>query len=564
MTRADHLLKRARKTASMTLATRRAIAAAILAPLRESPEQWSACQAIKTCTLLAITAQRRSGKSEVIFRYALAACIANTGYVVRFLTTVLSAPTENFFGRHGRDNLQTLIERFNLGAYVRVYMAQGSVKAIVFAWGSAIHVHDVANTRAINAKRGFFAHLYIADEAQSMVLLAVVLLDLVFPTLVDARGHIVLAGTPGPELDGLFYSATHGDDGWSVARLASYKNPSFGTSFEDRWQRIINAFVVPAAKTYRLSAGDILRLRALSEAELDALADGTAATELREWVATLHASLQREVLGLWTRDANRYVFSWHRVAPEQRYWCQQSVPLEHRFAMLPTIDYQGSPIPHAWSAVVGVDIGYSPDPLALVAIVSAPTCDRAFVLYTETHYELGDTEAFEAVVAFCDRVQRCGFAIRSVRADLTGMRKGTLVDWDRKLRVRLPRQVPMQAPAKHDKPGRTKALNLDIEAGRLIFVEGDPLDIEGAHLQYKPFDAEHPKNPEIDKYREVHLDDGTVLMPGDHCLDALRYAAADVEVLFTQLVDVIRAPTAEDQVREMGTALRRRALQGAA
>lgn len=564
MTRADHLLKRSAGSSRLTPEMRRAIAASILAPLRESPEQWEACQKIKRCTLLALTAQRRSGKSEVIFRYALAAAIGRDGYVVRFVTQVLSAPTENFFGRHGRENLQSIVERYNLAAYVHIHMAQGSVKAIIFTWGSAIHVHDVANTRAINAKRGFFAHLYIADEAQAMVLLAVVLLDLVFPTLVDCNGHIVLAGTPGPELDGLFYAATHGDDGWAVARLASYKNPSFGATFEERWQRIVNAFVVPAAKTYRLSAADLLRLRALTEAELDSLADGTAPAELREWVATLHPSLQREVLGLWTRDAMRYVFAWHRVPAERRYWCQHTVPLEERFARLPTIDYHGKPIPHAWSAVFGMDIGYSPDPVALVVLVSAPTCNVAYELWSETHYELSDTDALDAMVSLYTLVQRCGFEVRVVRADLTGMRKGTLVDWDRKLRVRVPRAVPIQMPAKHDKPGRLKALNLDIEAERIQFVEGSPLDIEGSNLQYKPFDPHAPKEPEIDKYREIHLDDGTVLMPGDHCLDAFRYAAADIEVLFTQLVDVIRAPTAHDQVREVIAEIRRKQLQGSA
>ena len=149
----------------------------------------------------------------------------------------------------------------------------GSVKSIRFEWGSALYVHQFAGQSDIDDKAGFNADLYLADEAQYLELLPLVLRQLVLPTLADSGGQVILAGTPGREVGSFFHRVASGDDaGWSHQHFFSWHNPVFGATHEERWHRIVDTILAPSKNLYGLTSEDTDRLRSLDEETLEWIA----------------------------------------------------------------------------------------------------------------------------------------------------------------------------------------------------------------------------------------------------------------------------------------------------
>ena len=208
---------------------RTAIATDALRRVRAYPSQFAVVRAIASAKQSATVTPRRTGKSTALSCWIFARTVARDGYIVRILTEVLAAPTDNFLDCGDKPSFMDLVEDYGLGSHCRVIHAAGSIKSIRFSWGSEIHVEDIGSLRAIQRKRGFSAHLYICDEAQAVTLLGVALKKLVRPTMADHDAQLALFGTPGEDVDSLLFMIAHSDDGaWLVRRFYSWDNPHFG------------------------------------------------------------------------------------------------------------------------------------------------------------------------------------------------------------------------------------------------------------------------------------------------------------------------------------------------
>lgn len=78
----------------------------------------------------------------------------------------------------------------------------------------------------IEKLRGHKFKLAAIDEAQSFPpYIRKLVYEVLSPALMDVEGTLVMAGTPGPRLDGLFYEATTTLPGWSRHRWSVLDNP---------------------------------------------------------------------------------------------------------------------------------------------------------------------------------------------------------------------------------------------------------------------------------------------------------------------------------------------------
>lgn len=80
--------------------------------------------------------------------------------------------------------------------------------------------------------------LIVIDECQAFNIdLRELVYDMLYPACADVEGTIVLSGTPGNRLSGLFYDVTTGlERGWSLHEWSALDNPHM----KDNWQKQIN------------------------------------------------------------------------------------------------------------------------------------------------------------------------------------------------------------------------------------------------------------------------------------------------------------------------------------
>lgn len=520
---------------------RRDIARGIMAPVKAYPEQWALAKAMLRHPQVAVRKNRRAGGTEGVGRLVLARCIAESGFSCSILTKHLAAPTINWLERAGISAM-SLIRDAGLGKFVRVSRQAGSIKRIVFPWpegDSEIRVYELGHEQSIEKIRGSRAHLYWPDEMQSIEH-APAAIDVILPTLADFGGHIAATGTPGKEADSYFRRITDGTEPqWHCAELFSWDNPAFGTTFAERWRRIIDTAIVPGQARFGLTTADVELMRCFNRAICVAIAKGLddALTPLvRDWLGRVKPTLLREYFGRWVIASEEYVYDWY--VRDDLYFCRatdlwqgtEAQPwgrtLEERVALLPTIETRRGPVRRQWRAVMGKDIGTFPDPAAWTLWAYTLDHPKAYEIWSEKRWHLGDAEMFARTEALIEECSDLGVRVTGVVADVKGMRAGTGIDWDRALKQRIPDGV--RRPRHNVSAQRIMAFNLDLGAGVLQLAAGSELDIEGRHLRYR---INRAGNPEIWTKRPVALPDGTVLdgtgdyqPPGDHCLDSGLYA----------------------------------------
>lgn len=517
--------------------------------------------------LESLLGMRRTGKTECPGTWLLARCVAYDHCVVRILTWQLSSPTRNWLDRKG-DEISALALLEKAGLYdrknpasspVKVMRAAGSIVQISFPWGSLIEVHDMGNQQALDADRGLRADYFWIDEAQHLALLAAVLTQLIFPTMAERRTKVLVGGSPGLAIDGIFHRASRGLDGWRAHRFYSFENPAFGSTDTERWQKVCDDALRPARASYGLGLPDFRKLRALNPTQLRSIAEGTekdSAPELAVLVAGLDPDLLREFFGRWVTTGVGLVLPWRRRPPEHWYWCAERKPnedepvvnrllptLESRVVSLPLRWSGGEWIKPQWRVSLGMDFGYSPDPCAWVAVVWAPDYPAALVLHSEKENKLDDNQAFERLVAIIKRIEATGLHVATVRADLTGIRQGTYKAWDKDLKLRALQACPqLLQPSKHVPLQRIRAMRIDMLAGRFFAVQGDALDLEGRNLRWKDPSAA-TKTQAVDDKRKAIDDDGREFVPGDHAIDALLYASQDYADGITAVAPLAEHPS---------------------
>ena len=538
---------------------RRSVARAIVRPLLDFPKQAMMCRALgdPRRQLVALSGNRRTGKTTAPGRWTLAQCIARNGFVVRILTQVLIAPTHNWLDAQNSNpegSALKLLERGGLLDHVTVRRKQGGiVSEIVFPWHSLIAVHDIASLSAADNKRGFSADLYWVDEAQNVAMLAEVMRQLVAPTLPDTGAHVLFGGTPGIETGSLFYRASKGDDPeYFPIRLFSWENPYYGPDDATRWARIVSQWIRPLRMSYDLTVDDVDRLAALSKSEREDIAEGCEPAELADWVKNLSPDLLRECFGRWVEGGAEYVYPafhgkhsdaiyWAAASENwRRFWPRERLPaltlpvhntIADRVAALPAYATQDPGRRLRWRTIIIYDLGNNPSYPAFVVLAYAHGHGRAYVLHSErAPLDVGDDYCLERFHDLIDELGAAGVRPYKAVVDMGGVRMGSKRDLDRATKERFG-DIEVKLPRKHNAEVSRRSLNLAIQEGRIALLAGDVIDLEGRYLRYRPQDPIDPKPREIWKFRAVELPDGTKDRPGDHGLDCLRYGVAELPEL---------------------------------
>lgn len=501
---------------------------------RDFPEQWDSLKTIATSKQTAISCPRRAGKSDSIMRLIFARMVSRDSYVVRILTQYLKEPSENFLRCGHQESFEDLVRATGLWPYYKGRSSAGSLVYCRFSWGSELHVHHVADSHGIAACRGKEADFYWIDEAQSITLLPDVFKIVIRPTTA-VRGQVVLSGTPSIDMDSYFYSVLKGDPEWKAVQYFSWDNPYFGKTAEERWSNVFG-MIKRGHLQYGLSDQDLDRIKGLTREERKSISLDSEEPELRKWVQTLDPSMLREMLGRWVQGGAEFVYRWHE-APDL-YWGRRhdcmyptksdllplASTLDGRVEQLPAQMYFGRKLKHSWKAVLGVDPGteQGPSGSAFVLLVWASTYPKAIVLWSEVCQNMHLGEVLEHAVDLGSAIQKKGITLQCVVGDFASTGVSSR-QWSTGFANRLPSNCPLKMPQKAHKQEQIAIVNIDLMAGRLQVAAGDPLDLEGRNLRYKPWDSEKNKKQEIHKWRRAVLPNKEAKILGDHSLDALRY-----------------------------------------
>lgn len=496
---------------------RQRAASAILGPLAEYPAQLELAHKVGVDPMLAVGGPRRSGKTEAPGRISTSLCLANDGYTVVIGSSTLAGPTVNWLDRTGRPSCVALLREHGFlpprnarnpwaSQWCRVSHSQGAIKSIKFSWGSEIRVIDVGQMHLLDKHRGQTCHLWWFDECQSIAPLPSVLNDIVNPTVLDHGATILLTGTPGVEIDSMFGQIAMGKmPEYQRMHLATWQNPRYGATFQDRWDYVI-AKVIGGKKTqYQLSDYDVARFARMSETEVEAVRHGSEDAETTKWLATLLPSFLREIMGRWVGDYGSLVYFWN----DSIYWAEREPDIEEAIEKLP-------PIAGQWKAVIGHDIGWSKGSMSWVVLVWADHHPCAYQIFSHVEKRMPEHEEFAFTERLIDRLKDAGFAVAGLVVDMVGMLAPTYASWDQTLRARI--GLPVTLPRKSGLLQRIKAINLDLARGHLKVCKGGALDIEGQHLRWHP-----EKAGIIDVGRQVSIGNKPCI-PGDHALDGCRYA----------------------------------------
>jgi hypothetical protein len=546
---------------TVSIGRRRRWARQLTASVEQSPEDWPEAQGVLDEIRTAAGVQqivfgtRRSAKTNTIGLGFGEALITRDGYVLRCLGRTLQQLAQNWWERDGDGGFLGLLRQHKIPH--RTVRTGGLLHAIEFPWGSKVTLHPCETLHQIDLLRGQEADGYWIDEAQSLRLIAPLLLEVIAYARMKRRAALVMSGTPDEHMDGLFYGAIDAAR-WSTHRLSVWGNPYMPPALplahgrRARWVAALSMTVDSLGQQYGVTAEQVDLLLSLDPWELDATLAGNAPDRVRPLVTRsnplcLPAAIQRELLGLWVASTELYVHPVAKWAPRV-YWCvgenkhrvdvpdglPRLVDLGSRVWALPATRGQGKDtVRRTWTLAVGYDAG-STDPAALWMAALDREAGEIYELWSEKHANMSDDEQFawlkrkveEAIQLFTERFHRPPELY--VVADADG---GKRAAWSNRLQVQAGlTDLAIVYPIKQGEAMQRREINLLLARGGLRCIAGDPCDLEQRYLQWRRNDTEIERDPDVDKYRSVTLPDGTRCAKGaphpplgDHCLDARRY-----------------------------------------
>jgi hypothetical protein len=240
----------------------------------------------------AVCCGRRAGKTQGITRSLLLACLtANKSIAVYFATTLASARKLVWDGPEG---IPAIIQDLGLDAICEVNETDHRVK---FSNGSVLWVSGCETLPDCRRWKGQRYDLAVLDECQDWPeeILQYMVHQALAPALMDRRGKLILTGTPGPLLDGLFYKVAEGQlPEWSTHHWTCFENPHIPKPQE---------FIDDECRSRGLTLEDPI--------------------------------IQREFFGRWVRDISSLLFHYQ---PGRN-------------------DYAALPAAQEWRYVVGMDVG---------------------------------------------------------------------------------------------------------------------------------------------------------------------------------------------------------------
>jgi len=368
---------------------------------------------------------RRAGKSYSAAVYLMATCLTRTKANCLYATLTKGSARGILWPL-----LKSFSEEFELNCHFH-----NTQLICTFPGGDRRITLTGAESRAeIDKLRGQPYDLVVIDECKSFPtdVLTELAREVIGPALNDTMGSIVLMGTPGSVLAGIFYETTKPTS--TLTRM-----------YKDRGKE--------KAKMWSGHSWTIQENIAQPHLWNACLADKDAygwSDENPIW--------QREYLGRWVSDDDAFVYKYD---PERNGW-EKDPESKHEF---------GLPEEHDWKYLLGCDLGYD-DPFAIVVVAYSETCD--------TLYQVYDYKQAGLTVSDIARVIRDTKSIFGefdvMVGDRGGLGKMVLAELSERY------ELHIEPAEKTEKRDYIELLNSDMIEGRIKILEDSELAQEMCYL----------------------------------------------------------------------------------
>lgn len=549
-------LTRHRPAATPLVEQRQVWADIIREPVRKHPKQLAFVSS--PAKLKASDKNRRAGGTEGVGRWDLADMIANDGISIEVFVETIGEYSRNWLRRKKRDGQDALQIMESLGMregehFFVQRINREVISQISFPWGSSLIVKSALDMRSLRRARGSSPSKVRVDEAQNVGLLAEIIGDIVMASGADYDAEVIFTGTPGPEVDTYFHSLVTGQRSqWEIHHFYSIDNPFFGATWEERYERAVASRIRKFGEDRQLTPDQIEALTTLTESEFHLLARTPTEdlpAKLQKLVKEVNPAILRELFGRWMAEDSQYVHPpLRQMAVQDLCWgvwssdltednCQgstldkilaQPAAWADRLMQLPTITTPTGPRAKSWRALLWVDFGYHPDPFAIWCGLQAPEDLALYEFDAAKATYLSELDQFAIMETWITALQALNLPIAVIGADAGGAEAMPVCKgWTAKLAPIMPSGwTAVEAADKRNAWGQRFQLNAEMRLGKLKLLYNSPTWIEGRYLQRLPIDLDKKpprKQPETRKTRKVKIH-GATYVPGDHCLDALRYA----------------------------------------
>lgn len=527
-------------------------ASRIRAPVFNHPKQLAFVSS--PARLKATSSNRRGGKTEGVGRWDAADLIDNDGELIWVFSETLEQYSANWLTRTPGPSMLDLLEDVGLveGTHYTVSRYDRKIiRSISFAWGSQLRVLSSADSTKLEKPRGGRPTKIRADEVQKMPHLQAIIAKVVAAASADFDASVLLTGTPGADVDTYFHEIASGrKSNWEVHHLYSCDNPFFGSSWRDRYEKSVLSRLRVFQEDFGINDEQMEVLEELSNEDYTCIARSEIAEmpERLAWlIRTLNPDCLREFFGRWVAEESEYVFTSIRQVPEATlYWNTYAESIgkqargegrpsdffseieswSKRAEELPSVKTHQGERKKKWSAVIGGDFGFFPDPFALWCGVLSPEHHSLLEFSACKATRMTEPEQFSALSSWAKALRDLGISVSAIVLDAGGAEGMPVVKgWLDRLRDSLSNpHLLVEAAAKANSWTQRFQINSEIRGGRIQLLRRSPTVVEGLYLKRIPPNPEKNKlKPSTAKHRRVEVD-GASFVPGDHCLDAMRYA----------------------------------------
>lgn len=424
---------------------------------------------------------RRSGKSHVAMSYAFDTCLRKVGARVVVVTLTLKHAKNVYWF-----DMQKFANRFGVQG-AKFY--QNELR-IIFRNSSQLWLIGAESHAEIEKLRGGQYDLIVIDECKSYppVILHELVNVVVMPALADRRGTVLLIGTPGNIMKGLFFETTY--PGYSfegkdkkihlVARDFYKPEPYWTKGRKLYWSR--HHWTVEDNTAMPHLWAEMLELK-----------------ELNHWDDD-EPMWRREALGEWVNSIGAFVYAYAGMLGDGpmnvAHWSPDFVAGNKHGLM---------PRDAEWRYILGIDLGYD-DHLALV-VGAYNTSDG--VLYHVWEYHEPKLDVYDAVDRVDEAIAKFG-SFDAIVADTGGLGKMIIETLNKRYGYAI---KPAEKTQKFD---HIELLNADIRSGRVKIMPQSDLATQMAILQY---DLSRGAKEDLARNGKLKEHPG---MPNDLC-DAFLY-----------------------------------------
>lgn len=385
--------------------------------------------------LKSLLCRRQVGKTWSLVAYAVIVALRKPGANILLVAKTREAAQRIFW--NAPDGLMGVNERFGLGgSWVGFPKLE-----FTFPNGSVITLRPCEDEADGEPVRGSKFDLVIIDETKSIrfTVLDYFVNECLRATLAVRKGTLVLAGTPGDVLSGLFYDVT-GHHGQTVSDGKARSRP-YAERDEEKWHDVQYSW-----SFHRWSAEDNVFVPHLWDSFQDIKKENGWSDDNPIWM--------REYLGLWVQDGGRGVYRFDKA--------------KNLWSPVPTRDSPlGLPLGHEWRFVIGFDPGVH-DATAVEAFAFSDTHPDAFHVY-EFHRKVPISEKWieeiKRAIAICEQVG----VVETIIGDLDQLGDALIAQWAEE------HSLFVEKSKKRDKRDHIEIANSELHEGRIKLMESSDL-----------------------------------------------------------------------------------------